>query len=726
MRRHLVDYFRLLICAVLLAAPFSFAAAAGPLCYVNDNAGGANDGTSWTDAYTDLQSALADAGCTEIWVAIGTYKPTSGSDRTISFTLLNGVEIYGGFSGTETLRAQRDWVANATTLSGDLNADDVGFTNNGENSYHVVKSVGMNSTAVLDGFTISGGNANNDPADNDGGGMRNSGGSPTVTNLTFSGNAAIAAGGGMYNGVSSPILTNVTFSGNGALGGGGMANFNSSPALASVTFSGNLAALGGGMYNADSNPTLTNVTFGGNTGVEGGGMFNNNSSPTLTNVTFSGNTASNSGGGIYNTNDSSPAINDVILWGDGTEITDVSGSAPIIRDSVVEGGCPGGATCTNIITGNPNLGPLQDNGGYTQTMALGALSSAIDAGGVNSTCAGTDQRGVSRPQGAACDIGAFEVDNTAPIVVSTSLASSYTAPGPGSFTVTLNENVDNPAGDSDPDDVTNPANYLLVEDGPNGIFNTVSCAGGPVSDDIQIAVSSAGYNNGIFTATVTLAAALPAGSYRLFVCGTTSIVDLAQNPLNGGADYVFDFVVIAGDGGGGVSTLPATGFPQGRVTILPPQPVEKAYTSTDLVLEIPSLGKKLTIVGVPQMEGNWDVSWLGRNAGYLAGSAFPTWAGNSVLTGHVWDAYNQPGPFADLKTLKYGDQILIHAWGQVYAYEVRESRLVTSRNLNAVFQHEEYSWVTLLSCELFNPVGGNYLFRRMVRAVLVSVQAEQS
>lgn len=169
--------------------------------------------------------------------------------------------------------------------------------------------------------------------------------------------------------------------------------------------------------------------------------------------------------------------------------------------------------------------------------------------------------------------------------------------------------------------------------------------------------------------------------------------------------------------------LPNTGFRHGQVTVLPEQPASKAYASTDLVLEIPSLNQKMVIVGVPQTETSWDVSWLGNSAGWLAGSAFPTWDGNTVLTGHVWDALNQPGPFANLKNLKYGDQILIHAFGQTYTYEVRESKAVWATTaVSKVFQHEELDWVTLVTCETYNPLNSDYFFRRVVRAVLVSVK----
>ena len=127
------------------------------------------------------------------------------------------------------------------------------------------------------------------------------------------------------------------------------------------------------------------------------------------------------------------------------------------------------------------------------------------------------------------------------------------------------------------------------------------------------------------------------------------------------------------------------------------------------------------IVSVPFVGNNWDVSWLGESVGYLPGSAFPTWQGNTVLTGHVWDANNQPGLFADLKRLRFDDRIEIHAWGSTYIYTVRESRLVSPSALNIVMQHKERDWVTLLTCEDYRLSGDKYAFRRLVRAVLVDV-----
>jgi hypothetical protein len=298
---------------LLLALSGSPVKAAGIL-YVKPAVTGSGDCSSWADACT-LQTALGSASSgDEIWVAAGTHKP--GTNRTDTFQLKNGVEIYGGFAGTEASREQRDWAAHETILSGDLLGDDgPGFANYADNSYHVVTGSGTDATAVLDGFTISGGNANGS-SNNQGGGMYNNSGSPTLTDVTFSGNTAWN-GGGMYNDFGSPTLTDVTFSGNTAVYGGGMFTYSGNPALTNVTFSGNTASYGGGMHNhTHCDSTLTNVTFSGNhANVDGGGMYNSSSSPVLTNVTLSGNTAGDQGGGMYSTLYSHPTLTNCILWG---------------------------------------------------------------------------------------------------------------------------------------------------------------------------------------------------------------------------------------------------------------------------------------------------------------------------------------------------------------------------------------------------------------------------
>jgi hypothetical protein len=277
-----------------------------PVVYVDLEAPGANDGTSWQDAYTDLQDALtwAVAGV-EIWVAEGTYTP--GSVREATFGLVPGVAVYGGFDPSvgDTAFDDRDWTANPTVLSGDLEGNDgPDFANNAENSYHVVTAAsGVTETAVLDGFTITAGNANGVVVqDWNGGGMDNDGSSPTVNHCTFTANWG-ASGGGMSNrNGSAPALTDCTFEGNEAQGGGGMHNENASPTLTNCTFSDNAGPSGGGgIYNSGaSSPVLTNCTFSNNwTNQVGGGLSNLGGSPTLSGCAFDGNLAS-TGGAVYN------------------------------------------------------------------------------------------------------------------------------------------------------------------------------------------------------------------------------------------------------------------------------------------------------------------------------------------------------------------------------------------------------------------------------------------
>jgi hypothetical protein len=309
---------------------------------VKADASGQNDGSSWRNAYTSLQSALGASPCTEVWVATGTYTPTQGTDRTVSFVLKNGVSLYGGFAGTETQRIERDPNANPTNLSGDIGLPSFAS----DNSYHVVVGTDTDSSAMLDGFRImfgfgkSGAGMYNDrgspslaniyfiynSVDRYGGGMYNvNGSSPSLTYVIFDSNSARFHGGGMYNlSGSNPALWEVYFQYNFAgLDGAGMFNEASSPSLTNVYFYSNQGGnfgWGGGMHNhGSSNPSLTTVWFDGNSAAVGGGMFNSgNSSPTLTGVTFSDNQAvanengqGGRGGGMFNENASNPSLIDV-------------------------------------------------------------------------------------------------------------------------------------------------------------------------------------------------------------------------------------------------------------------------------------------------------------------------------------------------------------------------------------------------------------------------------
>lgn len=170
--------------------------------------------------------------------------------------------------------------------------------------------------------------------------------------------------------------------------------------------------------------------------------------------------------------------------------------------------------------------------------------------------------------------------------------------------------------------------------------------------------------------------------------------------------------------------LPETGFAPGKLTSLAIQPPAKAYADLgELWLELPSLGVKTTIVGVQKGGSGWDTSWLWDQAGYLEGTAFPTWEGNTGIAGHMFLPNGEPGPFASLQDMGYGQQVIIHAWGQKYLYEVREVSQVRPTDLS-VLSHETYDWVTLITCRDFDPTSGKFPSRTVVRAVLVGVEDE--
>lgn len=1144
--------------------------------YVKPSVSGTGSCENWANACT-LQTALLLAGSgSEVWVAAGTYKPTTGTDRDATFQLAAGAAVYGGFAGTETARDQRDPVANPTILSGDIDNNDsqtpiitdlATVTGNTTNSYHVVTGA---TGATLDGFSVTAGYANgsNCPGTGCGGGMQNVDTFPTVTNVIFSGNAA-TSGGGMFNWTST-IITN-----NGAT-------------IMNVTFSGNSATVnGGGMYNELSRPKITNVTFSGNSaGGSGGGMFNHtqlSGADTPRHVTFSGNAAA-SGGGVYNYY-GGVYYRNTIFWGNtatsGAQAFD-EGGVLTIYDSVVEGGCPANVDCAGIVTDDPLLGSPGNYGGSTPTIPLQGGSSAIDM--ANDTyCPAADQRGVERPQGLHCDIGAYEADNTMPAVtnvtstspdgtygtgaiipvtvtfdepvtvttgtpqltletggtdavvdyssgsgtdtltfnytvragdtspdldyvtatslflnggtirdaslndavltlpspgaagslgfnkaividaigptvtieqaaaqadptaaspinfsatfsedvtgftaagvdlsasttsgtlsatitggpaiynvavsgmtgggtviatipvnaaqdtlgngsiaststdnnVTFSIAPSITSPNnvtfvagnPSSFAVTatgyptpsitytgtlpsgitftdngdgtamlagvpaigsaggtydliftaqngiapnatqnftlavdgppavtlinsaadtgdgqvaedehtnvaitqllvvfnkdmnadtpgdlddalavanyslvqgtatvipingvitynaatrtatldinggvalpdgeytltvlgriqdtlgvplgtdfvrhfhvdnghphhisiatipdnsgiahgstvdvqfssieitFDEDLNNSGGGTATDDVTNPQNYLLVSPGLNGIFDTSSCILGLSNDDVQIPTGSVSHTNnggsGPFVTTVQFnsGTALPNGLYRLLICGTTSIADLAGNHLNGdgGPDSQVDFTVLALS----EAKNPNTGFAPGMVTILPEQPDDKAYANLgDLWIEIPRFDLETNIIGVPLTTDGWDVTWLNWQVGWLAGTAYPTWNGNTILTAHGYTADGLPGPFAFLKNLKYGDTVVIHLGGMKYTYAIRANFLISPSNTYWLTKHEELDWITLITCQQYDERTGSYRYRRVVRAVVINVEQE--
>jgi predicted outer membrane repeat protein len=318
-----------LLLITILLCPF----ACGKVIYVDDDATGLNDGTNWANAYTYLQDALADANDldkpVEIRVAQGTYRPNQGlvaipefDWRSTTFQLINGVSLKGGYAGI----GKPDPNAHAieiyeTILSGDLNIDDIEVTypcdlstepTRAENSRNVVTGSGTDVTAIIDGFTIKGGNANGPSWQQmHGGGLINMSGHPTIINCTFVGNVASRRGGGIYNFNSNPVITGCKFIENTGLHGGGICNNNSIPEIEECYFENNMAENGGGVSNAGSDAILTKCTFISNFAtVHGGGVRNISSgNPIFTNCIFTSNQTEDQGGGMFNQETSSIIIN---------------------------------------------------------------------------------------------------------------------------------------------------------------------------------------------------------------------------------------------------------------------------------------------------------------------------------------------------------------------------------------------------------------------------------
>ncbi len=269
----------------------------GSTAYVNAAVGSSGDGSGWATAFKTLQEALtATSTCpniTQIWVAKGTYYPTADASgnasptdpRDKTFYLKDGVAIYGGFpdTGNPTL-SERDWRTYPTTLNGEIQQDN----DPGNNAYHVVLSANDGPATRLDGFTITGGNANG-------------GGSITVEGQGF--DRHLAGGANLMN--SSPQLVNLLVTGNAANIFGGIRAYNGSPTLKNVAI---LNHSNGGMayITGSINPlviTMTNVVFAGNSTNSGGGglqLNGQNMTANLTNVVFANNSASNTGGAMVN------------------------------------------------------------------------------------------------------------------------------------------------------------------------------------------------------------------------------------------------------------------------------------------------------------------------------------------------------------------------------------------------------------------------------------------
>ncbi|WP_155316117.1 right-handed parallel beta-helix repeat-containing protein [Desulfosarcina alkanivorans] len=253
------------------------------IIYVDDNAIGHNDGTSWPDAYTSLSVALENAILgSQIWVAAGTYKPTTGTDRSQAFVMKEGVAVYGGFAGTESNVNARDYNTYTTTLSGDIGT--VGDAS--DNSYHVLFGA---SGAVLDGFVVQGGNADGDFFHSRGAGLLcYDAASPDIANCTFQDNTAVEGGAIACYADAAPTITNCLIAGNTAENGGallfrtGPDSQENGPKIVDTFLSDNIASDRGGAVYIDYGawPGFDACTISGNasTGNGGGVYVDNNAS----------------------------------------------------------------------------------------------------------------------------------------------------------------------------------------------------------------------------------------------------------------------------------------------------------------------------------------------------------------------------------------------------------------------------------------------------------------
>ncbi len=301
--------------ASFTSAPVALTISAPSVLYVRSTANGTPNGSSWANAFTNLNEALNLAsGCTEIWVASGTYRPTSVDGILVPYRMKSGVGIYGGFAGNESTRAQRNWTNNLTIL-------DAG--GQGRLIYNYASTVPITGLAVLDGFTLAGA-TNNDAA------LENVSSSPTIKNCTFINNTRA-----VNNYLSRPTFLACVFANSS---GGAMFNSGSPALISRSSFNGNAESA---IYNLESNPVIDQSTFTSNSAYAGGAILNSRSSPSIDRCSFVSNSSGQGGGGAVASKDvSKPSITSSVFkrnrsTGDGGALSLETGCDLVVRNSLV-------------------------------------------------------------------------------------------------------------------------------------------------------------------------------------------------------------------------------------------------------------------------------------------------------------------------------------------------------------------------------------------------------
>ncbi|MFC1781191.1 fibronectin type III domain-containing protein, partial [Planctomycetota bacterium] len=324
--------------------------------YVDFRANGANDGSTWSDAFTSLQDALeiAQAG-NKVMVAQGVYTPDMGQnytpgDYTVSFIIPSGVILKGGYAGLENTNPDtRNIDTYETILSGDLHGDDnivkevhdlYSEITRLDNSFHIVTLQDADNSTLLEGFTIKGGNSF------DGAGIQLLRSDLAIIECTIEenragfvsgdGNSGWGEGAGISCYLSEPIISGCVFSNNWAGDiGGAIYNLRSNPTISNCTFLYNSSGMeGGGIYNEDSDCILVNSIFHGNWSSDGGGIFNiDECDSRITNCMFMGNAGRGSGGAIYDAGTSLEIINCIfsgnLAFNDGGALAITQGAGTI-------------------------------------------------------------------------------------------------------------------------------------------------------------------------------------------------------------------------------------------------------------------------------------------------------------------------------------------------------------------------------------------------------------